>query len=66
MTNQPKAAIGYMCHTTWEEHVPDDWKGWHVYPSLESVKENAKCTTTGCGIVKVSMKFEQIVEWGEL
>lgn len=66
MTTEPKTAVGYMCKTDWDEHVPDDYGGWRVYPSMESLKSHAKCTTMGCGVVKVSMKLEQIIERGDV
>jgi len=59
-----KEYTAYVCKTDWNYHFPDDADGVTVYFSEESLKKNRKCVEE-CGIVKIKVSFEEVVEKGK-
>lgn len=54
---------GYMCKVDWEYELGEACGGTKIYPDLEDIKENCKCVK-GCGIVKVKIELDHVVEPG--
>jgi len=58
-----KEYTAYCCKTDWDYHFPDDWDGVSIYFSEKSIKHHRKCVGE-CGIVKVKVSFEEIIDKG--
>jgi hypothetical protein len=57
-----ESKIGYMCAVDYAFELDEcNLHGAEVYSSLEALKEKRKCTNT-CGIVKVSVVLEEVVQ----
>lgn len=54
----------YVCKTDYDYHIPDDWNGIDIYFSEKSIRTHRKCVKE-CGIVKMKLTFEEIVDKGE-
>ena len=54
----------YMCQIDFQHHLTGDWSGIPVYTSVESLKAHRPCWED-CGIVKVSVVFEELVLEGK-
>lgn len=53
----------FMDGIDWEHHLGSDYHGTRLFPSEKSLREGAKCVTTGgCGIVEVEVR---LVRWAE-
>ena len=62
---EEKEYTAYVCKTDWDYHFPDDWHGVDIYFSEKSIREHRKCVKE-CGIVKVKVSFEEVIEKGKL
>jgi len=62
---EEKEYTAYVCQTDWDYHFPDDWHGVDIYFSEKSIKAHRKCVEE-CGIVKVKVSFEEVIEKGKL
>ena len=51
----------YVCKTDWDYHFPDDWHGVNIYFSEESIRKHSPCVES-CGIVKVKVSFEEVID----
>lgn len=56
---------GFMCRTDFEEELGCAEGGNTVYPSLENLKQHRQCVAE-CGIVRVSVNLEEVIEPGKL
>ena len=54
----------YVCQTDWDFHFPDDIAGVTIYFSEKDIKRERKCVEE-CGIVKVKVSFEEVVDVGK-
>ena len=52
---------GFMCKTDWDHEIGWASDGNKVYPSIDSVRRERKCTAE-CGIVEVDVTFVRIVQ----
>lgn len=55
--------IGYVCKIDYDWHFEGDIYGVRIYPCIETLKEYRKCTD-GCGIVKVRISLEEVIDKG--
>lgn len=53
----------YLCGVDWQHELGEAADGTKVYPSLQALKKYRTCWDE-CGVVKVSVTFEDI-EWVE-
>lgn len=56
---------GYMCKTDFDYELGNASGGNVIYPSLENLQNHRRCWKT-CGVVRVSVKFEEVVIEEEL
>lgn len=57
--------IGFMCRTSWDEHVSHDPKGTKIYPSISALKADRKCSDE-CGVVRVKIVVDEVVSVGSI
>ena len=57
----------YMCKRDWNYHVPYDMRGRNIYFTEKDLIRERECVRTGgCGIVKIEIKFVEVIkETGE-
>lgn len=55
--------IGYMCQTNFHFELGEAPDGCMIYPTPEDLKRYEPCVTS-CGIVKVSVTLEEVVDKG--
>jgi hypothetical protein len=55
---------GYMCQTDWNWELGEALGGTTIYPTIEDLKTERKCTDS-CGVVKVKIELIEVVEPGK-
>ena len=54
----------YVCKTDYNYHIPDDIQGITVYFSEKDIREERGCVSS-CGIVKMKLTFDSVVQKGK-
>lgn len=55
---------GYMCKVDFDWELGEALGGTTIYPSIDDLKSKRPCVFT-CGIVKVKVELEEVVDAGE-